>query len=339
MPQRVAQWNDTFGDALADDDHVFGGSLYTMPLRPGGKTFGTPAALLPSQGENNYYPGYSPDGQFIVFNRVPAAGDRSIAGRPIAPAADAAICPNDSFSNPKARVMLLSTKPGAMPIDLENANGSPAAAPVDAVELVAALVAVHADLQGRSLLWVTFSSTRDYGLRVRNHKAGMFQCYPADSYRGARRLARHDVRRRPASSRRSGWRRSTCRTAEFSTSRSVVPGLLAAVPGHHHAQPHGAVDADRRRPAAARRGRLHPQRRRLHHQSERLLRRYLHRLRRLRHPLNQRARFANTVGVRESARQSLITPHESPRYLSEHDSRTLWCLRAAPPRCAGAQFH
>jgi hypothetical protein len=34
---------------------------------------------------------------------------------------------------------------------------------------------------GQKLLWFTFSSTRDYGVRVLNHKTGMYQCYPADS--------------------------------------------------------------------------------------------------------------------------------------------------------------
>ena len=36
--------------------------------------------------------------------------------------------------------------------------------------------------KGDKLLWIAFSSTRDYGLRVRNHQPGMYQCYPADSY-------------------------------------------------------------------------------------------------------------------------------------------------------------
>ena len=36
--------------------------------------------------------------------------------------------------------------------------------------------------KGSRLLWVAFSSTRDYGLRVRNHLPGMYQCYPPDSY-------------------------------------------------------------------------------------------------------------------------------------------------------------
>jgi hypothetical protein len=36
--------------------------------------------------------------------------------------------------------------------------------------------------RGNRLLWVAFSSTRDYGVRVRNHLQGMYQCYPPDSY-------------------------------------------------------------------------------------------------------------------------------------------------------------
>jgi hypothetical protein len=37
---------------------------------------------------------------------------------------------------------------------------------------------------GNKLLWFTFSSTRDYGLDVLNHKTNpaMYQCYPADAY-------------------------------------------------------------------------------------------------------------------------------------------------------------
>jgi hypothetical protein len=34
---------------------------------------------------------------------------------------------------------------------------------------------------GQKILWFTFSSTRDYGVRVLNHKTGMYQCYPSDA--------------------------------------------------------------------------------------------------------------------------------------------------------------
>ena len=36
--------------------------------------------------------------------------------------------------------------------------------------------------KGNKLLWVTFSSTRDYGILVKNSTNGLVQCYPPDSY-------------------------------------------------------------------------------------------------------------------------------------------------------------
>ena len=108
-----------------DDAHVYGGSLYTVPYSGGG-AFGTPAVFLQSAGENNYYPGWSADGQFVIFNRAPLQGMMTnLHG------CANGFCPNDSFSNPKARVWILPTQTGATPIDCEAANGSPAAMPVD----------------------------------------------------------------------------------------------------------------------------------------------------------------------------------------------------------------
>jgi len=147
----------------ADDDHILGGSLWTLSYDSMTKKFGTPTPLLPSMGENNYYPGYSPDGQFIVFNRVPKQ-----------PAPD--FPNNDSFSNPKARVFVLPTGQGAMPIDCAALN--------DQGDLSNSWPRWSPFIQtykGQKLLWVTFSSTRDYGLLVRNNISGNVQCYPPDS--------------------------------------------------------------------------------------------------------------------------------------------------------------
>jgi WD40 repeat protein len=187
MPAKVAQWNNTFGDPLSDDDHVFGGSIYSMPFDPATKMFGAPTAVVTSAGENNYYPGLSPDGSFIVFNRVAKQTvTNPISGRPDCTGTGMQVtCPNDSFSNPKARVQLLSTKPGAMAVDAENANGSPAASAVDVSNSWPRWSPFVQSYKGDKLLWITFSSTRDYGLKVRNHKSGMFQCYPADSFEQA----------------------------------------------------------------------------------------------------------------------------------------------------------
>jgi hypothetical protein len=160
-----------------DDAHIYGGSLYTVPYTGTG-TFGTPAAILTSSGENNYYPSYSPDTpmSFIIFNRVQAMGAGATCTGGNMP-----MCKDDSFSNPAARLWLMqapsATNPTPAPIDLQRANGSmlpwsnsyPRWAPF------------VQNYHGNKLLWFTFSSTRNYGLRVLNDKTGMYQCYPADA--------------------------------------------------------------------------------------------------------------------------------------------------------------
>jgi hypothetical protein len=183
QPGAVAQYdmNGPFG-VRNDDMHMFGGSLYTAPYSGNG-VFGTPTVYLQSGGENNYYPSYSPDKpmSFIIFNR--AALDMSAGSVTGCTTGNAPMCPNDSFSNPAARLMLMgASAPGTTPIDLERANGSPAnggAALSNSYPRWAPFVQSY---HGNKLLWFTFSSTRDYGLRVLNHKTGMYQCYPADAY-------------------------------------------------------------------------------------------------------------------------------------------------------------
>jgi hypothetical protein len=177
LPANVGSWDQ---GSRNDDDHEFGGSLMTIPYSGGGM-FGTPSVFLQSKGENNYYPSYSPDGQFIVFDRTPAATNvSSIAGCVGAPPRVA--CPNDSFSNPAARLMLVPNVAGSTPIDLQKANGSPAAGPLPLSNSWPRWSPFVQQYRGNRLLWVAFSSTRDYGVRVRNHLAGMYQCYPPDSY-------------------------------------------------------------------------------------------------------------------------------------------------------------
>ncbi|MDP9150784.1 MAG: hypothetical protein M3O36_12710 [Myxococcota bacterium] len=177
LPSAVANWGGATGNRN-DDDHMFGGSLYTLPYM-GNQVFGTPALFLQSAGENNYYPSYSPDApsSFVIFDR--ARLDMSAGGLT---ACMGGQCPNDSFSNPAARLMLTSAAQGQPVIDLEKANGSPAAAPVNLSNSYPKWAPFVQTYKGQKLLWFAFSSTRDYGVLVRNHKTGMYQCYPADAY-------------------------------------------------------------------------------------------------------------------------------------------------------------
>jgi hypothetical protein len=167
-----------------DDAHIYGGSLYTAPYTGNG-TFGAPSLFLASNGENNYYPSYSPDNpmSYVIFDRVDNmnAGNRCNGG----------FCPDDSFSNPAARLMLMGTSAGAAPIDLQKANGSPLTAKVPLSNSYPRWAPFVQTYKGQKLLWFTFSSTRDYGVRVLNQnnspnsptlkKTGLYQCYPSDA--------------------------------------------------------------------------------------------------------------------------------------------------------------
>jgi len=173
LPNKVATWDGV----RSDDDHEYGGSIYTMPYM-GNQMFGKPTPLIASSGENNYYPSYSPDGQFIVFDRAPQ--DKSAGSIDGCVTMPHPACPNDSFSNPAAR-LVLTPGTAAAPIDLERANGSPAANPQPLSNSWPRWSPFVQSYKGSRLLWVAFSSTRDYGVRVRNHQPGMYQCYPPDS--------------------------------------------------------------------------------------------------------------------------------------------------------------
>jgi hypothetical protein len=156
-----------------DDNHFTGGSLFTMTAN--GTTFGTPTALLTSTGENNYYPAFSPDGAFVVFNRVPLTGTAGACLN----TATAGTCPNDAFSNPNARIFIMPAA-GGQPVDLANINGT---GPLE--NSWPRFAPTTQQYKGDTIAWVTFASTRDYGDVVRNSAMvnGMPQhlCYPPES--------------------------------------------------------------------------------------------------------------------------------------------------------------
>jgi hypothetical protein len=182
-PRAVASWSLFYGGNATDDNHIFGGSFCTMPYTGNGR-FGPASMFLQSNGENNYYPSFSPDSvvvagaalppAFVLFNR---ALDKSDAGANC----DSGFCANDSFSNPDARLFLMPNTANATAIDLEKANGSPASLPVSLSNSYPRWAPFAQTYHGNKILWFTFSSTRDYGQRVLNHKSGMYQCYPPDT--------------------------------------------------------------------------------------------------------------------------------------------------------------
>jgi hypothetical protein len=157
--------------AEVNDDHFSGGSIFKMSYDPAGQTFGTPQPVVMTAGalENNYYPSVSPDGQFLVWNRAVASGSGDMQGL-------------DGFNNPKAQLYAMYLAGGGQPVLMSRANVAEGL--TNSWPRWSPFVQVY---QGKPLLWVTFSSTRDYGLRVHNQNVPAnengptINCYPPDS--------------------------------------------------------------------------------------------------------------------------------------------------------------
>jgi len=119
---------------------VSGASLFTVPVS--GDSFGAPVELV-SGGGNNFYPAFSPDGTLVAFNR--SASNAT------------------SFDAKDARLWVVGAS-GGVPLPLTRASATignvgdswPKFAPYS-----------HHS-KGETIFWLTFSSRRDYGLRLLN---------------------------------------------------------------------------------------------------------------------------------------------------------------------------
>jgi hypothetical protein len=156
-----------------DDTHIFGGSLWRADI--GNGSISNATALLTSTGENNYYPAWSPDGAWIAFNQARLTGTvGTISNCTNILVNVQGSCPNDSFFNPGSMLMIMPAAGGA-PVMLETSGVDAHSYPRWAPSLTS--------YKGQPIAWITFASTQDYGLRVRNHISGANQayCYPPDS--------------------------------------------------------------------------------------------------------------------------------------------------------------
>jgi hypothetical protein len=127
-------------------------SIKVAPWDSVNNKLGAPTTLLAATGTQNfYYPTYSPEGSLIAFNFAPSG-------------------PN--FHNPLARVQFVAAgQASPTPLDLAKLNDTGNL--TNSWPRFCPFVQTY---QGAKLIWITFSSTRSYGLRVNN--TGDANCYP-----------------------------------------------------------------------------------------------------------------------------------------------------------------
>jgi hypothetical protein len=133
-----------------------------------GGTWGAPQTLVPSElGKNRYYPAIAPDGNLLVYDESTCTGTPT-AGQPADKSCDA-------DTDATATIMFTSLQ-GNTPIPLANAN-LPGVADNGATALTNSFpkwapFVEQLDEQSQ-LVWLTFSSTRQYGLRTPPAPANM----------------------------------------------------------------------------------------------------------------------------------------------------------------------
>jgi hypothetical protein len=130
-----------------------------MVTDQGGGTFGSPTTIVPAvAGKNRYYPSFSPDGKLLAFNE--------------------STCPSgtanvdcDADSDPTATVYLVKPDANATPVLLAKANtpgktDSGATALRNSWPKWAPFEFQRTQTAGTRVMWLTFSSSRRYGLRT-----------------------------------------------------------------------------------------------------------------------------------------------------------------------------
>ena len=123
-----------------------------------GGTFGAPVTIVPAQaGRNRYYPSFAPDNKLIAFNESTC------------PTGSAHIHCN-ADSDPTASIFVTTAQAGATPIPLARANAAgktdTASALTNSWPKWAPFEFQRTETPGSRLVWMTFSSTRKFGLRT-----------------------------------------------------------------------------------------------------------------------------------------------------------------------------
>lgn len=138
-----------------NNQRFYGGSIHVVDQQGAG--WSAPTTLVPAQtGRNRYYPSFSPDGSLLAFNEstcTTAPPDRA--------------CNADS--DPTATMFIVKPDAGATPIALARANApgktDTGTALTNSWPKWAPFEFQRTQAPGSRVVWMTFSSTRNYGLR------------------------------------------------------------------------------------------------------------------------------------------------------------------------------
>lgn len=130
-----------------NDWHFTGGTIATVSYDAATNTFGPPTTVV-TGGGNNFYPAFSPDGKWILFNRstvtVPNDGD--------------------AYDDPSAEIWIARADgSGARKLDMANLGPGLTNSWGRWAPFVSQFGAAGAE---EPLYWITFSSKRDFGVRL-----------------------------------------------------------------------------------------------------------------------------------------------------------------------------
>lgn len=139
----------------ANNINVRRGEIAWLPRANG--AFGAAQSVVPpTMGENHYYPSITPDGRWILYNRS------------VCPGGDEANGECDSYDDPSAELWMVdSTLATHHAARLDHANARGANDTSDALTNSWPRVSPFTTvLAGQQVYWVTFSSRRNYGVRL-----------------------------------------------------------------------------------------------------------------------------------------------------------------------------